>query len=170
LKNLLAIAIVVFPMLGMAQNLKLDTKNASVSFVFESEGVKGTVGGVEATLELNLSDLGSSVIKGSAKTATLSTNSRVRDKHLQSGDFFDAENYPEMKFTSASVTKKGEEYFAKGSLTIKDVTKEVTFKMVMKDEVLTMTTAINAADYGVSPKKEEKSDVTVTVSVPFAKS
>lgn len=169
MKNLVAVVLFLFPVLGMAQDLKLDTENASVSFVFESDGVEGSVGGVDATLELNLSDLGGSVIKGSAKTSTLSTGNKMRDKHLKSDDFFDAEKYPKMEFTSTSITQKGEEYFAKGSLTIKDVTKEVTFKMEMKDKVLILTTTINAHHYGVSPKKEEKSQVSVTVSVPFSK-
>ena len=74
-----------------------------------------------------------------------------------------------MTFTSSSVEKKGEQYFAHGTLTIKGITKDVSFKMEMIDEVLIMTTMINAADYDVSPKKAEKSQVDVKVKVPFAK-
>lgn len=159
----------MLPMLGMAQELSLDTENATVDFNFVAENLDGTVGGIDATLSLNLSDLSSSTIEGTADVSTISTGSRVRDKHLKSQDFFHAEQYPKMSFTSSSIEKKGEQYFAHGTLTIKGITKDVSFKMEMKDEVLIMRTSINAADYEVSPKKKEKSQVEVTVKVPFAK-
>ncbi|MCR9171193.1 MAG: YceI family protein [bacterium] len=169
MKKIIAVILLVFPMLGMTQELSLNTEKATVDFLFVAEDVKGTVGGIEATISLNLSDLGSSTIQGSAKVATLSTGTKMRDKHLKSKDYFHEEQYPKMTFTSSSIEKKGEQYFAHGTLKIKGITKDVSFKMVMKDEVLIMTTTINAADYEVSPKKEEKSQVDVTIKVPFSK-
>ncbi|MDB3907405.1 YceI family protein [Crocinitomicaceae bacterium] len=169
MKRIIAAALFMLPMLSMAQELSLDTEKATVSFNFVAEKVKGTVSGIDATLSLNLSDLGSSTIQGTADVSTLSTGTKMRDKHLKSDDFFHADQYPKMTFTSSSVEKKGEQYFAHGTLTIKGITKDVSFKMEMIDEVLIMTTMINAADYDVSPKKAEKSQVDVKVKVPFAK-
>ncbi len=168
MKKIFAVALLLFPMLGMAQDLQLDTEKAKVSFVFVSEGVEGSVSGIDATLSLNLSDLSNSSVEGSAKVATLTTGNKMRNKHLKSKEYFDAENYPKMSFKSSSVIKKGEEYFAKGTLTIKGVSVEVTFKMMMKDSVLVMTATINASDFGVSPKKPEKSQVDITIEVPFS--
>ena len=169
MKKIIAVALVLFPMLGVAQDLKLDTKNASVSFYFVSDKTSGTVGGIDATLSLDLSDLSNSTVSGTADVATLSTKNKMRDKHLKSKDYFNAEKYPKMSFESSKLEKKGEEYFATGTLTIKGVPKTVTFKMEIKDEVLVMMTTINAHDYGVSPKKAEKSDVDVTIKVPLSK-
>ncbi|XOV66184.1 MAG: YceI family protein [Fluviicola sp.] len=159
----------MLPLFGLAQELSLDTEKAKVSFNFVAEDVKGSVSGIDATISLNLTDLGSSTVQGTAQVATLSTGIKMRDKHLKSKDYFHAEQYPTMSFTSSSIEKKGEQYFAHGTLTIKGTTKDVSFKMVMKDEVLVMTTTINAADYDVSPKKEDKSQVNVSVTVPFSK-
>lgn len=158
----------MLPVFGMAQDLSLDVDKATVTFKFVSDNVQGTVGGIDATLSLNLSDVSGSTVQGTADVSTLSTANKMRDKHLKSKDFFDAENHPKMSFTSSSVEKKGEQYFAHGTLTIKGITKDVTFKMIMKDQVLILTTSINAADYGVSPKKREDSQVDVTVKVPIA--
>ena len=72
----------MLPMLSMAQELSLDTEKATVSFNFVAEKVKGTVSGIDATLSLNLSDLGSSTIQGTADVSTLSTGTKMRDKHL----------------------------------------------------------------------------------------
>lgn len=156
-------------MLGIAQDLKLDTENASVSFLFVEDGVEGSIGSIDATLSLNWSDLGNSSVKGSADVSTLTTKNKMRDKHLKSKEYFNAENFPKMKFSSSSVEKKGESYFAKGTLTIKGLSQEETFQMEMKDGVLVMTTTINASDYGVSPKKAEKSAVNVTIRVPVSR-
>ena len=72
LKRIFAIALVLFPMLGMAQELKLDTQNATVSFDFVSEGTSGTVGGIDATLSLNWSDLANSSVRGTADVVAAS--------------------------------------------------------------------------------------------------
>ncbi len=51
-----------------------------------------------------------------------------RDGHLQSADFFDAEKYPEITFKSNAVFPKGEgHYTASGDLTIREVTRPVSF-------------------------------------------
>jgi polyisoprenoid-binding protein YceI len=56
---------------------------------------------------------------------SLSTGSADRDGHLKSADFFDVENYPEIRFVSTSVRSNGSSWKLEGDLTIKDVTKPV---------------------------------------------
>ncbi len=58
----------------------------------------------------------------SAKIDSISTDNTDRDTHLKSDDFFGAENYPELTFTSKSFD--GEKMI--GDLTIKGVTKEIS--------------------------------------------
>ncbi len=61
-----------------------------------------------------------------AQAASVDTHNEMRDQHLKSPDFFDAEQFPTISFTSTSFTKKGDEFEVIGDLTIKDVTKPVT--------------------------------------------
>jgi polyisoprenoid-binding protein YceI len=62
------------------------------------------------------------------QTASVDTDNEDRDKHLRAPDFFDAEKYPTLAFKSTSVIKgEGNKFKLVGNLTIKDVTKEVTF-------------------------------------------
>ncbi|MCK8141685.1 YceI family protein [Flavobacterium sp. I-SCBP12n] len=57
---------------------------------------------------------------------SIDTNQSQRDEHLQSGDFFEAEKYPEITFESTSFVKKNEtDYKMIGNLTMKGVTKSV---------------------------------------------
>lgn len=167
-KIVLFALLIVAPCLAFSQELSLNTAGAKVNFEFVSDGVKGTVGGLKMKINLNLSDLASSVISGTADVSTLSTGNGTRDKHLKSADFFNEKEYPTMSFESTSITKTGDSYESKGKLTIAGVTKEVTFKINMTDTELKLTTEINAHDFNVSPKKEEKSQVKIKVSIPLA--
>jgi len=61
-----------------------------------------------------------------ASAASVFTNAEQRDAHLRSGDFFDAENFPVIKFVSASMENIDEENWQlTGNLTIRDTTKPV---------------------------------------------
>ena len=64
----------------------------------------------------------------SAKIASINTSNEQRDGHLKSADFFDVAKYPNMTFKSTSFKKtSGNNYKLTGDLTIKGVTKKVTF-------------------------------------------
>lgn len=155
----------LLPLLGLSQEIKLNTKNVKVTFTFVEEDLHGTVGGVEASINFNVLDLGKASIKGSGDVSTLSTGNDRRDAHLKSADFFDAATHPKMTFTSTSMEKKGDNYLAKGTLTIAGVTKSVSFLVVTSETKMVFSTSINADDFGVSPKKKEKSTVLVEVTV-----
>ena len=57
---------------------------------------------------------------------SIDTGQPGRDEHLRNADFFEAETYPEFKFSSTSFKKtSGDLYKLVGNLTIKGITKEV---------------------------------------------
>jgi len=57
---------------------------------------------------------------------SINTSNEKRDNHLKSDDYFDVAAYSTMTFTSTDITKTKDGFVAKGNLTIKDVTKEVS--------------------------------------------
>lgn len=80
----------------------------------------------EGSVESANDDFTDAKISFSADTASVNTNNADRDGHLKSDDFFNAETYPKLSFTSTSFTKNGDsEYKLAGDLTIRDVTKPV---------------------------------------------
>jgi polyisoprenoid-binding protein YceI len=83
---------------------------------------------VDATVEAEEPDFSDAKIYFEAKTSSLNTNDEKRDAHLRSGDFFDSEKYPLLKFQSTSIEKETDPgtYKVTGNLTIRDVTKPVT--------------------------------------------
>jgi polyisoprenoid-binding protein YceI len=62
-----------------------------------------------------------------ADVASITTKNEMRDNHLKSDDFFNAEAFPVMSFVSTSFVPKGDNSYAlNGNLTIRDITKPVT--------------------------------------------
>lgn len=105
----------------------LDPAHSEIGFSVRHAGiskVRGTFNDVSAELNVGSSFEDSSVT-AEIKTASVDTRDEKRDGHLTSADFFDAETYPALTFTSTSVTGSGESYDLTGELTIRDTTAEV---------------------------------------------
>jgi polyisoprenoid-binding protein YceI len=97
-----------------------------------------------------------------ADVNSISTNNEQRDTHLKSGDFFDAEKFPQIKFvaTKADNVDNDGSYDLYGDLTIRDVTKNiklsVEFGGVVKDPWgntkagFTINGKINRKDFGLT--------------------
>lgn len=89
--------------------------------------VTGFFKSFEGSLETENEDFSDAKIEFSIDIASLDTNQTMRDDHLKSAEFFDAEKYPHITFKSTSFTKTGDdEYKLVGDLTIRDVTKPVS--------------------------------------------
>lgn len=91
--------------------------------------VKGVFESYTADIEAtDLADLTTANINFNILPASINTRNGDRDNHLKSADFFNADAYPAITFKSTSITKKSDDSYAvTGDLTIKDVTKSVTF-------------------------------------------
>lgn len=78
-------------------------------------------------------NLAESSIDVSIDVKSIDTKNKKRDEHLLSGDFFEAEKFDKITFKSSEIVAKGNnEFVAKGTLTIKDVSKsiELPFKLL----------------------------------------
>ena len=117
--------------------------------------VRGSFTGVSGTVVAG-DPITASTVEVSVDISTVDTRSADRDAHLKSGDFFDVESFPTMTFKSTSFT--GDELV--GDLTIKGVTKPVTFDLEF-DGVATdpwgntkagfvASTTVNREDFGLT--------------------
>tara|TARA_Y100001935_G_scaffold196819_1_gene164921 strand:- start:27131 stop:27661 length:531 start_codon:yes stop_codon:yes gene_type:complete len=99
--------------------------------------VTGSFKTFDANMETEGDDFENASITFEADTASVDTNNPDRDGHLKSDDFFNAEEYPKMKFESSSFKKTGDnEFKLTGDLTIRDITKEVELEVVLGGTVV----------------------------------
>ncbi len=113
------------------------------------------------TVNYDANDITRSTVEFVAKTTSIDTGVAPRDKHLRSADFFEVEKYPDLVFKSTKITKKGKNLMLTGDLTIKAVTKSITFPFQIVgwlpgDEQsggkmgIAAETTINRRDFGVN--------------------
>jgi len=92
--------------------------------------VKGSFNKFDATLVSSDDEFNNASATGSIDVASISTNNEDRDNHLKAADFFDAEQFKTIDFVSTSIEKvDAENGKLNGNLTIKGVTKEVSFDL-----------------------------------------
>jgi polyisoprenoid-binding protein YceI len=71
----------------------------------------------------------SSTVRATVQLASVDTGDDGRDTHLRSADFLDVETFPTMEFRSTGVRADGGNYVLDGELTLKGVTKPVSFEL-----------------------------------------
>jgi polyisoprenoid-binding protein YceI len=122
--------------------------------------VRGKFGDFEGSAHLDFEDPTKSSVNVTIKVASIDTANADRDAHLRNNDFFDAETYPEITFASTSIKPSGDEFEVTGDLTIRGVTKSVTFESDLTGPVtdpwgnsrigLSGSFTINRKDWNVS--------------------
>lgn len=111
---------------------KIDPAHSNIGFRVRHMGlssVEGTFTDADATITFPSQDLADMQTQATMQTASVNTGNDNRDNDLRSGRFFNAEQYPEITFTSTNVNPTGGGNFEiTGDLTIKDTTQTVTLE------------------------------------------
>ncbi|WP_080780606.1 YceI family protein [Chryseobacterium phocaeense] len=163
-KVVLSFVFTLLSVFGFAQTeWSADPMHSSVNFNIKHMGinfVQGRFDAFKGKVSAQGANLDNAVFDFSVDVNSINTGVEMRDKHLKSPDFFDAEKYPAMSFHSTSITKdKNNNYTLKGTLkikeTVKDITVPVTFGGVTKNqqgkEVMGFQAkfTVNRLDYGI---------------------
>ena len=107
----------------------LDPSHSEVTFSVRHmmiSKVRGTFGVKAATIEAPENPLEAKVT-ATVDVTSIDTKVEGRDQHLRSADFFDTETYPTIEFVSTGVRLEGDKFLVDGDLTIRGITKPVTF-------------------------------------------
>jgi polyisoprenoid-binding protein YceI len=192
MKRLLVIFFTIFAVTAFVtaqSEWKFDKVHSSVTFSVRHmviSNVSGNFKDFSVVLKSEKEDFSDATVKGTIQVASISTDNDNRDKHLKSDDFFNAEKFPEIKFKSTKFEKLGDnKYKITGDLTMRDVTKEVTFDAVLNGTLKTdkgwlsawkATTTINRFDYNLKWSKTVETgglivgqDVTITLNLELNK-
>lgn len=168
----------------------VDVVHSSVKFTVEHlviAEVDGAFKTFNGSMTSTKPDFAGSAIDFTVDVNSINTDNEKRDAHLKSDDFFNAAKYPKMTFKSTSFKKvSGNKYALVGNLTIRDVTKSVTFDVTYGGTAndgygntkagFKASTVIKRFDYGLKWNSLTEaggmtvgSDVTIDLRLEFAK-
>jgi polyisoprenoid-binding protein YceI len=102
----------------------------------------------------------SSTVRVSLDAGSINTGQEMRDNHLRSADFLQAEEFPTIDFTSTRIEPHGDDWEIHGDLTIRGVTRPVILEAEYAGSVPNMKgglsagfnarTRINREDFGLT--------------------
>jgi polyisoprenoid-binding protein YceI len=192
MKRLVVVFFAIFAVTALVtaqSEWKFDKVHSSVTFSVRHmviSNVSGNFKDFSVVLKSEKEDFSDATVEGTIQAASISTDNDYRDKHLKSDDFFNAEKFPEIKFKSTKFEKLGDnKYKITGDLTMRDVTKKVTFDAVLNGTLKTdkgllsawkASTTINRFDYNLKWDKTIETgglivgqDVTITLNLELNK-
>ena len=116
---------------GQSEKWKIDKAHTKIQFTathMSISEVNGQFKSYSGKIMSDKDDFTDAEINVTIDVSSVDTDNEKRDGHLMGEDFFNAEEYPEIKFSSNSLKKvKDKHYKLKGELTIKDVTRTEEF-------------------------------------------
>jgi polyisoprenoid-binding protein YceI len=123
--------------------------------------VRGSFGKFEGSAHLDFTDAAKSSVNVTIDATSIDTGNTDRDAHLRSNDFFAMDEHPQIVFASTAIeATDSDTYRVTGDLTIRGVTKQVSFESERTGPVvdpwgntrigLTGSLTINRKDWGVS--------------------
>ena len=177
------------PVLAQSTTWQVDPNHTATQFSVKHLGVSTVRGSFTKTtgqVQLDEKDVTKSQVEVTVDMSTLDTRNDGRDKDVKSANFLDVATYPTMTFKSKKITKAGgDKLKITGDLTLKGVTKEVTFDVegltpAIKDpwgnlrHGASATGTINRQDFGVTYNKTldtgglvVSNDVQITIDIEF---
>lgn len=117
------------PAEAVSQNTwQIDASHSELSFRIRHfvSKVRGTFGQWTGTVTADPDQLGNGSVQVVIDANSIDTNNERRDADLKSEDFFYAEKFPQITFTSRSVEVNGTDLTIVGDLTMRGITRPVT--------------------------------------------
>jgi polyisoprenoid-binding protein YceI len=102
---------------------------SKIGFKIKNFGVtvNGSFNGLEGTVVFDPNRPEDCNVSLSVAANTLETGIALRNNHLKKEEYLDVARYPKLAFVSKTIAKQGGRWVATGTLTIKNIDKEVSF-------------------------------------------
>jgi len=124
-----AVAAVWVPWLAHGSTWQIDPAHTRVQFSVRHlmvSTVRGDFSNVTGTAKADDTDLTKSSVQATIDASTIDTRVAKRDEHLKSPDFFNAKEFPVIRFKSNSAKAVDGGYEVAGDLTLHGATKPLT--------------------------------------------
>jgi polyisoprenoid-binding protein YceI len=141
-----------------ADDYKIDPVHSRVGFAVKHmvvSTVHGRFTDYSGMITYDDKDPSKSSVNVTIKTASINTDNAGRDNDLRSANFLDTEKFPEITFKSKSVEKKADGFVAHGTLTIRNVPKDVDLVFTLSAPVDSGRGKILGAEAGLTINRQD---------------
>lgn len=136
---------------------------------FSGGKIHGEFKGLKASIQFDKANPENSKISASIDPSTIATGFFLKNMHVR--DALDADKYPTISFSSTKVSKSGNEYEARGDLSMKGVTRPVTIHFTFDDKgnegVFKGTFKLTPKTFNIT-HKGTPDELTISLTVPVA--
>lgn len=130
--------------------------------------VEGIIVGIIGDIKFSKNKLDKSFFTTTAKTETIQTGIKLRDKHLKKPDYFDIEKYPTIRIESKEIIKLKNGFESFCTIILKGQTKNIvipfTFNQTNKKAEFKGAFSLNRLDFDLGEKSIILSD-TVKIDI-----
>ena len=141
-----------------ADEYKIDKVHSSVGFTVKHmviSTVPGRFTDFEGTINYDEQNVTKSSVKVTIQAASINTDNTNRDNDLRGPSFLDTAKYPTITFESKHVKKTSDGLVAVGTLTIKDVSKEIELPFTINGKIRTGPAERMAAEAHIKINRQE---------------
>ena len=145
--------------------------NYSIKFSgTDAEGIFKTLKG-DITFDEN--NVAASSCNFTIDVKSINTGNGTKNKHAVSANWFDADQFPEIKFSSNKFMKTGKGYSVSGTMEIHGTKKEMTIPFTFSNSTFMAKFSVNRMDFGVGTmkgmSKKVSNEIKLDVSIPVTK-
>jgi polyisoprenoid-binding protein YceI len=141
------------------------------SVKFDGGDPSGEFSGLKGTIQFDEKNLAASKFDVTVDVASINTGNGMKNTHAKSANWFDAEKYPTIAFTSSSINKTPAGYEAKGTLAMHGIQKEFVMPFTFANNTFTSNFEVNRKDFALDDGKHDKMlpNMKVSIIVPVTK-
>jgi len=154
-----------------AQQWKIGT---DFKISFSSKEASGIFKELSGTIVFDSEKLATSKFDLKIPVSSISTGNGMMNSHAKGDEWFNAEKFPNITFTSTKIEKSENGYSVTGKLELKGVKKEVTIPVTFTKKgtkgTFVAKFSVNRSDYGIGKKGGDVSEtLKITATIPVTK-
>lgn len=145
--------------------------NNNFNLRFSDRFADGVFENLKGSVVFDTADLGNSGFDVSVEVSSINTGNKLKNKHAQGPQWFDAEKHPLIRYVSDSIYRRDSMYVAVGNLEIKGISKKTeipfTFSSAGDSAIFSSAFSINRSEFGIRKSRGDKRDSTyLIITVP----
>ena len=152
--NSLLIAFLALIITGFAleKTVNLEIKE-DYQVKFSGTDAEGVFKKLSGDIQFDAKNIDSAYCKLIIDVKSINTGNGMKNKHALSDNWFAAEKYPTIEFSSKLFSKSENGYTVTGMLKIHGIEKEITIPFNFKNSIFTSSFSVNRLDYKVGTMK-----------------